>query len=278
MTPALVATPWLGANLAAPGLCLLDCSYYLPNEAADAQALFRAAHIPGARFADIDQLSNQTTSLPHMLPQPADFAAAVAALGVSRQSHVVVYDQRGLFSAARLWWMFRIFGHARVSVLDGGLPGWVAGFGALEAGTPQPAKPGDFTAVFHGAPVRDLAQMLQNLESQAELVLDARPAARFHGTVAEPRAGMRSGHIPGAKSLPISEVLANGFLLPPEELHEKFAARGAVGTRKLVMSCGSGITAAVLALAAEQAGLPTPAIYDGSWSEWGSRDDTPIET
>jgi thiosulfate/3-mercaptopyruvate sulfurtransferase len=275
----LVSPAALRELLAAPGTQtrLLDATYYLPNEAKDAASLFLAAHLPGARFFDIDKTVDPTSTLPHMLPTPEIFAAAVAALGISNADHVVVYDQRGLFSAARLWWMFRVFGHDNVSVLDGGLPGWGEAGGAVESGAPSPATPGTFHAGFHPELVRSLEQMKANLQNRAELVLDARAAGRFDGSVPEPRPGMRSGHIPGAKSLPFTELLQDGKMLPPAILRAKFAGLGVTPERRIVTSCGSGVTAAVLSLGLAVAGLPQGALYDGSWSEWGGRDDTPIE-
>jgi thiosulfate/3-mercaptopyruvate sulfurtransferase len=276
----LVSPAWLQARISAPDstpIRLLDATYYLPNEAKDAAALFEAAHIPGARFFDIDKIVDATSPLPHMLPTPEIFAAAVAALGISNNDHVVVYDQRGLFSAARLWWMFRVFGHDNVSVLDGGLPGWVEAGGAVASGTPAPAAAGHFHAGFRAGLVRSLDQMKANLASHAELVLDARAAGRFNGSVPEPRPGMKSGHIPGAKSLPFTELLQDGKMLPPAILRAKFAGLGVTPDKKIVTSCGSGVTAAVLTLGLAVAGLPQGALYDGSWSEWGGRDDTPIE-
>jgi thiosulfate/3-mercaptopyruvate sulfurtransferase len=276
----LVPPAWLRERLAAPSghpLRLLDASYYLPNESKDAAALFQAAHLPGARFFDLDKVVDAGSPLPHMLPSPQDFAAAVAALGIGSTDHVVVYDQRGLFSAARLWWMFRVFGHDNVAVLDGGLPGWIEAGGVVEAGMPGAAAPGDFVSRFHPDLVRSLKQMKANLHSGAELVLDARAAGRFDGSVPEPRPGMRSGHIPGAKSLPFTDLLQDGKMLPPDILRAKFTGLGVTPDSKLVTSCGSGVTAAVLTLGLAVAGLPPGALYDGSWSEWGGRDDTPIE-
>jgi len=271
----LVSAEWL---LAAEGdVSVLDASYYLPNEGKDAHAIFLGGHIPGARFVDIDAVSDQASALPHMLPAPAAFAKAAGALGISNHSRVVVYDQRGIFSAARLWWMFRVFGHDDVAVLDGGLPAWVAAGGAVESGAPAAVTPATFTAGFRPEMVRSLADMLVNLETKTALVVDARAAGRFDGTVPEPRAGMRGGHIPGALSLPFSEVLENGHMLPKEKLQARLAAAGVDGGRPMVASCGSGVTAAVLSLAMVVAGLPEAPIYDGSWSEWGSRDDTPVE-
>ncbi len=239
--------------------------------------MFLAAHLPGARFFDIDKVVDAASPLPHMLPTPETFAAAVALLGVSSSDHVIVYDQRGLFSAARLWWMFRVFGQDNVSVLDGGLPGWIEAGGAVSAGAPDPVAAGKFTAGFRPELVRSLDQMKANLQSHAELVLDARAAGRFDGGVPEPRPGMKSGHIPGAKSLPFTELLQDGKMLPPAILRAKFTGLGVKPDTKLVTSCGSGVTAAVLTLGLAVAGLPQGALYDGSWSEWGSRDDTPIE-
>ena len=277
--PALVTTEWLAERLGAPRLRVLDASFYMPAEAQDAHAVYRTAHIPGARFFDIEQVADLETDLPHMMPTAGRFARMVSALGISNSDQVVIYDQKGIFSAPRAWWMFRVFGQKRVAVLDGGLPVWKQENRPLESGDPAPATPGSFTPDFNATRIRGLGDMRRNLETKAELVLDARAAGRFDGTAPEPRPGLPSGHIPGAVSLPMSELLAGGQkMLPPDALRARFASAGVDGTRPVVTSCGTGVSAAVLTLGMHLAGLPEGALYDGSWTEWGARADTPKAT
>ena len=194
MSPLLRPAALLAA-LGQPGLAILDATYFLPNEGRDGEANFRQAHLPGARFFDIDAVADHASGLPHMLPSPADFAAAMQDLGISNTTRIIVYDQRGIFSAPRLWWMLRVFGHDNVQVLDGGLPGWIAAGGITETGEPGPALAGQFTPALRPEMVRSLADMRDNLDTKAALMLDARAGARFRAEVSEPRAGMRSGHI-----------------------------------------------------------------------------------
>ncbi len=280
MTSPLVGTAWLAERLGSasqhkPGLRVFDASFYLPTEAQDAAALFEREHIPGARFFDLDAVADQETSLPHMAPSAGRFERALAALGVSDGDTVVFYDQKGLFSAGRGWWLMRLFGH-QAHVLDGGLPKWRAEQRALEHGRPAPAQPGQFHATLHAARLRGLGDMVETLASGRELVLDARPAGRFHGTAPEPRPGLPGGHMPGARSLPATELLNQDHtMLSPDALRLRFAQAGADGTRPVVTSCGTGVTAAILTLGLAVAGLPEGALYDGSWTEWGSRTDTP---
>jgi thiosulfate/3-mercaptopyruvate sulfurtransferase len=274
----LVDTGWLAAVLGSPGLHVFDISFFLPTERRDPRAGFEAAHIPGAVFFDIEAAGDQETDLPHMVPTAGRFARLVSALGVSNGDVVVFYDQKGMFSAARGWWLMRLFGHDTVAVLDGGLPKWIADGHALETGlAPAPAA-GRFLPSLRANMLRGLGDMRANLETREALVLDARPAGRFDGTVPEPRPGLPGGHIPGSVSLPASALLApDQTFLPPDQLRARFAAAGADGTRPIVTSCGTGVTAAILALGMSLAGLPEPALYDGSWTEWASHPDTPKE-
>lgn len=277
--PALVSVDWLKRELQKPDLRVLDASFYLPTEKTDARDRFREGHIPGARFFDIEEIADTETTLPHMLPTPGRFARLVGQLGIGNEHRIVMYDQKGIFSAPRAWWMFAHFGHAAVGVLDGGLPAWRTAGYAVETGWPENAVPAQFTARQHASRVRGLGDMLQNLETGAELVLDARPAGRFAGFEPEPRPGLPSGHIPGAISLPASEMLLEGrTMLPPVSLRAIFAAAGVDGARPVVTSCGSGVSAAILSFALHLAGLPEGALYDGSWTEWASQPETPKAT
>ncbi len=274
---ALVTTDWLARELGAADLRVVDGSWHMPQSKRDARAEFLAAHIPGAVFFDIDAIADHSTSLPHMLPRPDAFADAVGALGIGSGDRVVVYDARGVVSAARVWWTLRVFGHASVAVLDGGLPKWKREGRPLDAGAPAPAAR-TFDARFRPALVRDLDGVRANLKTQREQVLDARSRGRFHGTEPEPRAGLRPGHIPGSLNLPSDTLYRpDGTLLEPDELRRAFAAAGLDPARPVVTSCGSGVTASVLALALHRLGRDDVAVYDGSWSEWGSRDDTPVD-
>jgi thiosulfate/3-mercaptopyruvate sulfurtransferase len=249
----------------------------MPQLTRDARAEFAHAHIPGAVFFDIDAIADRVTTLPHMLPTPEEFGIAAGGLGIGDGDRIVVYDTRGVVSAARVWWTFRVFGHDDVGVLDGGLPKWRSESHPVESGVPTPPTR-RFTAKLRPEIVRDLEAVRANLESRAEQVLDARSRGRFAGTEPEPRAGLRGGHIPGSLNLPYDELYrSDGTLLPPEELRRRFMAAGLDLDRGVVTSCGSGVTASVLALALYLVGRTDAAVYDGSWTEWAGRDDTPVE-
>ncbi len=275
----LIGADGLATELPSSNSVVFDASFYLPNEPQNAHALFAEAHLPGAQFFNIDQISDRRSHLPHMLPDPKAFADAVREFGVSDASLVIVYDQRGLFSAARVWWMFKVFGHDNVAVVDGGLPEWRRRGLPVESGAARPRRPGDFTASFRRDMVYDLQDMRRNLVEQNQTVLDARAAARFTGAAPEPRPGMRSGHYPGAASLPFTALLNNDDIMKsPAMLRARFAEAGVTAQSHIVTMCGSGVTAAVLTLGLAQAGLPLGALYDGSWAEWGGETDTRIET
>jgi thiosulfate/3-mercaptopyruvate sulfurtransferase len=277
----LVSTEWLAAELGKPDLVVLDCSTYLPNEPGNAADGFRAAHIPGARRFDIDAFGDPETDLPHMVPTAARFAKLIGALGVSNTTRVVFYDQHGLRGSPRGWWMMRLFGHEAAACLDGGLPKWQAEGRKVESGEAKPATPATFVPDLIArrlAGIGDIKRIVRQGGGEA-LILDARSKARFDGTGAEPRAGLPSGHMPGAASLPFTDLLnADGTMKDAAALRAIFDARGADGERPMITSCGSGVTACVVTLGAVQAGLPEPAVYDGSWTEWASRPETPKAT
>lgn len=272
----VVDTNWLAEHL--DKVVLFDATYYLPGEGRDAFAEYKKAHIPSARFFSIDEVADPDTSLPHMVPSAGRFARLMGQQGVSNDSTVVFYDQKGLFSAARGWWLFGLFGHDAVSVLDGGLPKWRAEGRSVVAGPPADIAPAVFAPHLRASRLRGLGDVQQNLQSKAEIILDARAGARFAGKVPEPRAGLAAGHIPGAKSLPFTELLTLAqTMLPPEKLRARFAAVGVGPESHVVTSCGSGVTATVLTLGLARAGLPVGAVYDGSWTEWGLDPTTPKE-
>ncbi len=271
----LIAPHDLMERIAEPDMVVLDGSWYLPTENRDPQREYRSQHVAGARFFDIDKISDPDSDLPHMLPKPDYFAKAVEQLGISNDSQVVVYDGKGLFSAARVWWMFRIFGHQWVSVLDGGLPAWLArGF---PTSNQEPAiTPGTFDVAFDSSNVATMQEILDNLETGESVILDARSAGRFTGTAPEPRPELRGGHMPGALSLPFTELLEDGRLKSVDDLRQVFERRGIVDDQKVITSCGSGVSAAVINLALLLCGFERQRLYDGSWTEWASVKDNPV--
>jgi thiosulfate/3-mercaptopyruvate sulfurtransferase len=276
---SIVDTAWLAEHISAPDVRVVDGSYYLPHEGLDPRAEYQRQHIPGAVFFDIDDIAEDGTDLPHMLPSPIKFSSKVRKLGLGDGVRIVVYDQRGIFSAPRVWWTFRYFGHNDVAVLDGGLPKWLAENRPV---TDEIAYPRErhFTPRMNSFLVRDKEQMQYNLESRREQVLDARPHGRFEGTAPEPRPGLRSGHIPGSKNMPHSQLLdpETQTLLAPDILRRKFEAAGIDLAKPVVTTCGSGITAAVLALGLNLVNHRDVSVYDGSWAEWGAEDGPPLET
>jgi thiosulfate/3-mercaptopyruvate sulfurtransferase len=272
----LVSTEWLVREERAADIVLFDATVYLPNEGKDAREQYRLAHIPGARFFDIDAFSDPETALPHSVPSQGRFARLIGAEGVGNDSRVVVYDQKGLFSAARVWWLLRYFGHEQVAVLDGGLPKWLAQGHPVDVGEPDIAPARRFEPRLQSRLVRGLGDVLEAIAEGHQLILDARAANRFDGSTAEFRPGVLAGHIPGSRNLPYCRLLSHDqTLLPADQLRALFVAAGVDGQRAVITSCGSGVTAAVLLLGLVVAGLPEGALYDGSWSEWGSRGDTP---
>jgi len=266
----LVETDWLAAHLAAPDVAVLDATLHLPTTGRNARTEYLAGHIPGALFFDIEDISDHANELPHMLPSAAQFASQVRTLGIGDGTRIVVYDTPGLYSAARAWWMFRTMGYDDVVVLNGGLKKWQAEGRPLEDGQPQPRQPRHFTARFHAGLVRDKDDVARLLDAKGAQIVDARGAGRFKGTDPEPRAGLRSGHMPGALNVPFTTLLnADGTLKATSDLATLFQVAGVDTTKPIVTTCGSGVTAGVLALALAELGRPDVAVYDGSWSEWG---------
>ena len=275
--PDLVSTEWLAAEANAVDLRIVDATWFLPNEEHDARAEYEAAHVPGAVFFDIDGIADSCTSLPHMLPGPDAFSTAVAGLGIANTDRVVTYDRREMSSAARAWWTFRTFGHAVVSVLDGGFDKWKGEGRPVEPGIPRIA-PAVYRAILDPRRVASLEVIREIVAHGGAQIADARSEGRFNGTEPEPRPGVRRGHIPGSSNLPFDRLVAgDGTLLTAEQLQQRFAAAGIDPNAPVVCSCGSGVTAALLAFALEQIGANEAAVYDGSWAEWGSRDDTQVD-
>jgi len=274
----LVSTGWLAAHLKDPDLRVLDASWYLPDAGRDARAEYQAAHIPGARFFNIDEISDQRSTLPHMAPPPEKFISRMRAMGIGDGHQVVVYDGSGIFSAARVWWTFRLMGKLDVAVLDGGFPKWQSEAREIED-MPPIMRDRHMTVSRQNQMVKDVTHVAHASKLGLAEIVDARSSARFEGTAPEPRGGLRAGHIPGARNVPYAMLLQpDGTMKPAAALSAAFEAAGVDLSRPAITSCGSGITAAVLSLALERIGHRNHALYDGSWAEWGMYDDLPVET
>ena len=276
---ALVSTEWLADHLDAPDVRIVDGSFYLPAQKRNPRSEYESQHIPGAVFFDIDEIADTTSSLPHMLPSPEKFSSRVRKLGLGDGNKIVIYDTTPMTGAARVWWMFRAMGHKDVSILDGGLPKWMAEGRPV---TDDPPLPRDrhFTARLDNTLVRSIDDVRELINSKREQIVDARAAARFRGEAPEPRAGLRSGHMPSAFNLPYNDLIdpKAGTMLSGGEIAARIAASGFDPAKKVTASCGSGVTACVVALGLYLIGAPHAAVYDGSWTEWGGREDTPIVT
>jgi len=276
MSP-VVSTQWLAEHLSAPDVRIVDASWYLPDANRDAKAEYNEAHIPGAVYFNIDEISDTSSPYPHMLPAPEKFASRVKAMGLGDGHRIVVYDGAGLFSAARVWWMFRAMGHRDVFVLDGGFPKWRAE-GRPTEDLPPIHRTRHFTPRPNHLILRDADQVKENLKTKREQIVDARSPGRFAGSEPEPRPGVRSGHIPGAKNLHYQKLLnPDGTLRKPDAIAAAFREAGIDVTKPVTASCGSGVTAAIVLLALEAIDAPEGALYDGSWSEWGSKAELPLE-
>ncbi len=274
----LVSTEWLAAHLKDPDLRILDASWYLPTAERDPKAEFDEKHIPGARFFDIDDISDARSDLPHMVPSIEKFMSRLRAMGVGDGHQVVVYDGSGLFSAARVWWLFKLMGQNNIAVLDGGLPKWVAEGRPVED-LPPVIRDRHMTVRRQNHMVRDVTQVSHAAKLGDHEIVDARAPSRFAGEAPEPRPGLRAGHIPGSKNVPFTTLLnENGTLKTPEDLKAVFEGAGVDLSKPAITTCGSGVTAAVLCLAMERFGKTDHSLYDGSWAEWGAFPTVPVAT